>query len=262
MLNLQGQPILMDFGVAKMLGDTHMTAAGAIIGTAKYMSPEQARGERPDKRTDIYSLGVILYEMVTGHPPFEADSEIAILMRQVSEPVPDIRQIQNNTPNLLVAVIEKALSKEPANRYQSAADMARALRAVDLHPSVDRSPSPSTMYTTPPLPSLASSSVQPPRKTRPPFWVIGSAAVLILLLFGLTVSFLIFQFFPSLESPLSPAAVTEQPAVPVPPGETSVAPTLEPTSPPENLPTSENMDRIDGNIYNVGRDPTQQNNTF
>lgn len=86
----------MDFGVAKMLGESHYTATGAVIGTALYMSPEQARGEHPDTRTDIYSLGVMLFEMITGQPPFEGDSAVAILMKHVNEPVPDVRQINAN----------------------------------------------------------------------------------------------------------------------------------------------------------------------
>ena len=137
MLNPQGQPILMDFGVAKMLGDVQHTATGAVIGTALYMSPEQARGERPDERSDIYSLGVMLYEMITGVPPFTADSAISLMMKHVTQPVPDIRQINRNVPDLLVAVTKKALAKDPADRYRTASDMALALRAIDV-PGISR----------------------------------------------------------------------------------------------------------------------------
>ena len=97
MLNRRGEPILMDFGVAKILGETHYTATGTVIGTALYMSPEQARGERPDERADIYSLGVTLFEMIAGRPPFEGDSAVAILMKHVNEPVPAICEINSET---------------------------------------------------------------------------------------------------------------------------------------------------------------------
>jgi formylglycine-generating enzyme required for sulfatase activity len=133
MLNRQGQPILMDFGVAKMLGETQFTATGAIIGTARYMSPEQASGEPLDIRADIYSLGVMLYEMLIGQPPFEGDSAVAILMKHVNEPVPNIRQLNDDVPDELVVVVERALAKEPDHRYQTAAQMAAALRAVDVY---------------------------------------------------------------------------------------------------------------------------------
>jgi len=130
MLTTQGQAKLMDFGVVKMLGAKEYTATGAVIGTALYMSPEQARGEHPDSRADIYSLGVTLYEMTSGHPPFEADSAMTTMMMHVNDPVPDILERNPNTPIDLKAVIEKALAKSPANRYQTAAAMATDLRRV------------------------------------------------------------------------------------------------------------------------------------
>jgi serine/threonine protein kinase len=130
MLNPHGQVILMDFGIAKIVGGQRHTATGAVVGTAMYMSPEQIRGEQPDRRTDIYSLGVTLFEMVGGHPPFQADSAMTLMMMHVNDPVPDPRKLNPEVPDDLVAVINKALAKNPNDRYQTAAQMASALRNI------------------------------------------------------------------------------------------------------------------------------------
>lgn len=130
MLSVTGQAILMDFGIAKIVGGQQHTATGAVIGTALYMSPEQIKGEHPDHRTDIYSLGVMLFEMVSGHPPFEADSAMTLMMMHINDPIPDLGQIKPEIPIELVAVVHKALQKNPAHRYQTASEMAAALRAV------------------------------------------------------------------------------------------------------------------------------------
>ena len=128
MLNTQGQVILMDFGIAKIVGGQRHTATGAVVGTAMYMSPEQIRGERPDRRSDIYSLGVTLFEMVSGQPPFQADSAMTLMMMHVNDPVPDPRKLNPEVPEELIAVINKALAKNPNDRYQTAAEMGSALR--------------------------------------------------------------------------------------------------------------------------------------
>jgi len=130
MLNTQGQVILMDFGIAKIVGGQRHTATGAVVGTAMYMSPEQIRGEQPDRRSDIYSLGVTLYEMVSGQPPFQADSAMTLMMMHVNDPVPDPRKLNPEVPDVLIAIINKALAKNPNDRYQTAAEMASALRAA------------------------------------------------------------------------------------------------------------------------------------
>jgi serine/threonine-protein kinase len=130
MLDDQGRPTLMDFGIAKIMGGAQHTATGAVVGTATYISPEQVLGQRPTERSDIYSLGVTLYEMVAGRPPFEADSAMTLMMKHVNELPPDLRTLSPNTPPDVVAAIDKALAKDPALRYQSAAAMATALRAV------------------------------------------------------------------------------------------------------------------------------------
>ena len=132
MLNPQGEPILMDFGIARLVGEQNFTATGATIGTAAYMSPEQARGENPDHRTDIYSLGVMVYEMISGRRPFEGDSFLTVLMKHVNDPLPNIRDINQDVPAPLVSIIERALAKDPNQRYNSAAEMAHALRTVNL----------------------------------------------------------------------------------------------------------------------------------
>ncbi len=130
MLDVQGQAILMDFGIAKIIGGHRHTATGAVIGTALYMSPEQIRGEQIDPRTDVYSIGVTLFEMVNGRPPYEADSAMTLMMKHLNDPIPDLRQLQPDIPDELVAVIEKSLSKARESRFQSAIEMSMALQAV------------------------------------------------------------------------------------------------------------------------------------
>lgn len=132
MLNMENEPVLMDFGIARILGGQTHTATGATVGTALYMSPEQAQGRRADERSDIYSLGVTLFEMVSGRPPFEGDSAMSIMMKHVTDPVPDLRELNPDTPPDVEQIILKALDKEPGRRFQSASDMAAALRAADL----------------------------------------------------------------------------------------------------------------------------------
>lgn len=130
MLNIMGQVILMDFGIAKIVGGQRHTATGAVVGTAMYMSPEQIKGTHADRRTDIYSLGVTLFEMVSGRPPFAADSAMTLMMMHINDPVPDLKTLNPDVPDDLVAVINKALAKDPNARYQTAAQMAAALRNV------------------------------------------------------------------------------------------------------------------------------------
>ncbi|MFP3853151.1 MAG: serine/threonine protein kinase [Anaerolineales bacterium] len=135
MINEQGQPILMDFGVAKIVGGKQHTATGAVVGTALYISPEQVRGLEADRRADIYSLGVTLFEMLSGRPPFEGDSAMSTMMMHVSDPVPDIRELNPQAPPDLISVVKKSLKKDRRERYSTAAQMASSLRRADLSPS-------------------------------------------------------------------------------------------------------------------------------
>jgi serine/threonine protein kinase len=128
MLDTQGQAILMDFGIVKILGGDSHTSTGAVVGTARYMSPEIIRGEVADHRSDIYSLGVTLYEMLSGRPPFVADSAMTLMMMHLNDPVPDVRDFRNDVRPELVEILEKCLAKDRNDRYLSAAEMAAELR--------------------------------------------------------------------------------------------------------------------------------------
>jgi serine/threonine protein kinase len=132
MIDPQGQAVLMDFGIAKIVGGQIHTAAGAVIGTAKYMAPEQVRGDAPDHRTDIYSIGVVLFEMASGKPPFDADSAISLMMKHLQDPLPNLRELQPDIPDSLVTIISKSLAKDPASRYQTAGDLAKALKKAHI----------------------------------------------------------------------------------------------------------------------------------
>ena len=130
MLNKREEAILMDFGIAKISGADHHTATGMVLGTARYMSPEQVMGEQIDARTDIYALGITLFEMVNGRPPFESDSVAALMMMHVNEPVPDMQKLRPDVPPTLVTVIDKALAKDREDRYQTAAAFRSDLQQV------------------------------------------------------------------------------------------------------------------------------------
>ncbi|MFI8566172.1 Stk1 family PASTA domain-containing Ser/Thr kinase [Rhodococcus sp. NPDC078407] len=125
MINNAGAVKVMDFGIARAIADSSspMTQTAAVIGTAQYLSPEQARGEQVDARSDVYSLGCVLFEILTGEPPFTGDSPVAVAYQHVRED-PRLPSLVNDTvPRELDSIILKAMAKNPANRYQSAAEM-------------------------------------------------------------------------------------------------------------------------------------------
>jgi eukaryotic-like serine/threonine-protein kinase len=125
MLTRSGEVKVMDFGIARAVSDSQMTMTqtAQVIGTAQYLSPEQARGERVDARSDLYSTGCLLYELLTGRPPFTGDSPVAIAYQHVKEdPVPP-SQVDPEVPPWADAIVLKAMEKSPADRYQSAGEM-------------------------------------------------------------------------------------------------------------------------------------------
>jgi eukaryotic-like serine/threonine-protein kinase len=124
MINHAGAVKVMDFGIARALGEgQNVTQTAAVIGTAQYLSPEQARGEAVDARSDVYAAGCVVFELLTGEPPFTGDTPVAVAYQHVREDPRRPSELNPDIPPALDAVVLKALSKNPANRYQSAAEM-------------------------------------------------------------------------------------------------------------------------------------------
>ena len=130
MISGKGRVKIMDFGLAKALGRTMLTRADSTLGTYAYMSPEQSRGENVDSRTDIWSLGVVLYEMITGRLPFRGDYEQAVVYSILSEEPEPVTALRTGVPMELERIISKCLRKDPGRRYQGMADLVADLRQV------------------------------------------------------------------------------------------------------------------------------------
>ena len=129
MLDRAGTVKVMDFGIARA-GDSGMTEAGSILGTAQYLAPEQAKGHPVDERSDLYSVGVVLYEMLTGTVPFKGDSAVTVALKHVNEMPREPSELVPGMPYALNQIVLKAMAKDPADRYQSASEFARDLRAA------------------------------------------------------------------------------------------------------------------------------------
>ncbi len=133
-LDAEGQVKVADFGIARA-GHSDMTETGAIVGTVAYLSPEQAQGMPVDRRSDLYSAGVVLYELLTGHVPFEGEAAVSVALKHVSEhPVPP-GQLRPGVPAALEAVVMRALEKDPTMRYQSAEEFIAALETARTAPT-------------------------------------------------------------------------------------------------------------------------------
>jgi beta-lactam-binding protein with PASTA domain/predicted Ser/Thr protein kinase len=129
LIDPHGQVKVTDFGIARAVStQENLTQTGTVMGTATYFSPEQARGEPVDPRSDVYSLGIVLYELLAGEPPFRGDSPVAVAYKHVQEQPRPLRQLAAGVPTPLEAVTMRALAKNPANRYASADDLASDLR--------------------------------------------------------------------------------------------------------------------------------------
>jgi beta-lactam-binding protein with PASTA domain/predicted Ser/Thr protein kinase len=131
MLDRHGNVKVMDFGIARA-GDSGMTEVGSILGTAQYLAPEQAKGQPVDERSDLYSVGIVLYEMLTGSVPFKGDSAVTVALKHVNEMAVEPAQLVPGMPYALNQIVLKAIAKDPDQRYQSAGQFARDLRSAQV----------------------------------------------------------------------------------------------------------------------------------
>lgn len=134
LVNAEGHIKVSDFGIARVAGSNTLSKDDKVIGSAMYFSPEQARGESVTIASDIYSVGVVLYEMLTGRIPFEGDTPVAIALQHISSLPKPLRSFNEAVSPAMERVVLTALSKDPQNRYRNAADMARAIRAALANP--------------------------------------------------------------------------------------------------------------------------------
>jgi serine/threonine-protein kinase len=123
LIDAEGRAKLTDFGISRQLEQDGMTATGRVLGTTDYVAPEQAMGHPVDPRSDIYSLGVVLYEMLTGQVPFSADSQVGVAMKHVNEELPDVQQRRPEISAAAALVVERATAKDPSERYQRVGEM-------------------------------------------------------------------------------------------------------------------------------------------
>ena len=130
LIDRDGRAKVTDFGIARSLEAQGLTATGRVLGTTDYVSPEQALGHEVTGQSDIYSLGIVLYEMLTGETPFQADTQVAVAMKHVRDPLPDAQRRRPEISSALAAVVERSTAKETQNRYQTVNQMVHDLEEV------------------------------------------------------------------------------------------------------------------------------------
>ena len=188
LIDERGNCLLTDFGLARMVeASTKLTFSGAVMGTPIYMSPEQGTGSNIDHRSDIYSLGIILYEMVTGRVPYQAETPIAIVFKHIQDPLPSAKNLNPELPEAVEQVLWKALAKNADDRYQTAEDFVLAIQAAipDSSPSVPAAPPVGTVTTrlaeSPSAPRTALAKIVKPQPVFVKYGLAGLTILFVLL---------------------------------------------------------------------------------
>ncbi len=184
LLNGDGRPKVTDFGIARSLDvQKGVTQTGTVLGTSNYIAPEQASGERVDAQTDVYSLGVVLFELLTGQVPFEGENFVAVAMQHINEPAPSVRERRGDVPPRVEAAVDRALAKDPRDRYPSMAAFAAELEACLAELAKGGDPD-ATLIVTPPRGQLRVPRARARRRHSP--WP-GLVALMAILALGVIV---------------------------------------------------------------------------
>ena len=219
-----GRAKLMDLGIARSLDGETITKASTVLGTAGYVSPEQVRGERVDARSDLYSLGCVLYEMVTGKPPFDADSPVAVAYRHVHQDPAAPSDVVPGVPASIDAATRRAMAKDPEDRFASAAEFAAALEKATA-PVAPLAP-------TAPLPVAPPGPRHAARRPRRPSWWPG----LVLIAAGLALAAALAFGLLDGDTPKSPPVRSPSPSTrPSPSASASSSPSASPTPTVDSL---------------------------
>jgi eukaryotic-like serine/threonine-protein kinase len=260
MIDRDNRIVLTDFGIAKIVVGSQFTASGGMVGTPAYMAPEQGLGEAGDERSDLYSLGVILFQLLTGQLPYDAEAPLAIILRHLNAPIPSVRDFNPAYPESIDLLIKRLLAKDAEDRYQTANDLIVDLERIERGEDIDvpkaliRSASlladHDTARITPPpyRTSIELPSLYPPRR-RFPMWLVGGITAGIILVGGYWLGMAngVFPILAFLASPtptltptitLTPTATPTSTSTLTPTATLSPTPTLTPTATPTNTVTS------------------------
>ncbi len=180
MRDQHGRIVVMDFGLARSLGDSGLTQTGAVVGTLEYMSPEQALGSTLDQRSDIFSVGLIFFELLTGKAPYKADTAIASLMKRTREDAQSASDVDASVPKSLSAIVARCLEREPANRYHSAVELLQQLTTWEANPDI--SPEMLSKMIAHPIVHRSRFSLDLPGKSW--MWIAGAVLIVVLATFA------------------------------------------------------------------------------
>jgi eukaryotic-like serine/threonine-protein kinase len=234
--------ILTDFGLVRIAHATTHTAVGTVSGTPAYMSPEQARGDKTDHRTDIYSLGIVLYEMLAGRVPFEADSQLSVIYMHINSPPPPVPGVSGP----IQAILDRALAKDPNDRYQSSGEMAADFsQALEMERKAEAVVE--TQVVAPEQKDLDPVPVQKQKPARSRAWLgVGVLSFVCLLVLGAG-AWGVTSFLPPLSRPTAttpPTVVASTATLPVPVT--------------GGLPDADGMVKVPADTYEVGLSPEDE----